>query len=41
MSTFANIVSNNLDDVTIEVAGGGAAMMHQPEVGRGARICRI
>lgn len=35
MATFANIVSDNLDDITIEVAGGGAATLHQLEVGRG------
>ncbi len=35
MATFANIVSGNLDDITIEVAGGGAATLHQLEVGRG------
>ncbi|WP_424970525.1 TAXI family TRAP transporter solute-binding subunit [Dinoroseobacter sp. S76] len=35
MATFANIVNDNLDDVSIEVAGGGAATLHQLEVGRG------
>lgn len=35
MSTFANIVTNNLDDVEIEVAGGGAATLHMMEVARG------
>ena len=35
MSTFANVVSKNLDDVSIEVAGGGAATLHMMEVGRG------
>ena len=35
MATFANIVSRNLDDVEIEVAGGGAATLHMMEVGRG------
>jgi len=35
MATFANIVSNNLDDVEIEVAGGGAATLHMMEVARG------
>ncbi|MEM1273343.1 MAG: TAXI family TRAP transporter solute-binding subunit [Pseudomonadota bacterium] len=35
MATFANIVNDNLEDVTIEVAGGGAATLHQIEVGRG------
>ena len=35
MATFANIVSSNLDDVEIEVAGGGAATLHTMEVARG------
>lgn len=35
MATFANIVNDNLDGVAIEVAGGGAATLHQLEVGRG------
>ena len=35
MATFANIVSSNLDDVEIEVAGGGAATLHMMEVARG------
>ncbi|WP_071673108.1 TAXI family TRAP transporter solute-binding subunit [Nioella nitratireducens] len=35
MATFANIVNDNLDGITIEVAGGGAATLHQLEVGRG------
>ena len=35
MATFANVVSNNLDDVEIEVAGGGAATLHMMEVARG------
>lgn len=35
MATVANIVNDNLDDVRIEVAGGGAAALHQLEVGRG------
>lgn len=35
MATFANIVNDNLDGVTIEVAAGGAATLHQLEVGRG------
>lgn len=35
MSTFANIVNDALDDVEIEVAGGGAATLHMLEVGRG------
>ena len=35
MATFANIVNDKLDGVEIEVAGGGAATLHQLEVGRG------
>lgn len=35
MATFANVVTNNLDGVEIEVAGGGAATLHMMEVGRG------
>ena len=35
MATFANIVTDNLDDVSIEVSGGGAATLHMMEVGRG------
>lgn len=35
MATFANIVNDNLDGITIEVAGGGAATLHQLELGRG------
>ena len=35
MATFANIVSNNVEDIEIEVAGGGAATLHMMEVGRG------
>jgi len=35
MSTFANIVSDNLDDIDIEVSGGGAATLHMVEVARG------
>lgn len=35
MSTFANVVSERLDGVAIEVAPGGAATMHMMEVGRG------
>ena len=35
MATFANIVNDRLKDVRIEVAGGGAATLHQLEVGRG------
>ncbi|MEM5582113.1 TAXI family TRAP transporter solute-binding subunit [Roseibium sp. AS2] len=35
MATFANVVTDNLDDISIEVSGGGAATLHQLEVGRG------
>lgn len=35
MATFANIVTSNVDGVAIEVSGGGAATLHQMEVGRG------
>jgi TRAP transporter TAXI family solute receptor len=35
MATFANVVTDNLDGVAVEVAGGGAATVHQLEVGRG------
>lgn len=35
MATFANVVTDNLDGVSIEVSGGGAATLHQMEVGRG------
>lgn len=35
MATFANIVNDKQDLVQIEVAGGGAATLHQLEVGRG------
>ena len=35
MATFANVVSDNVDDVSVEVSGGGAATLHQMEVGRG------
>ncbi len=35
MATFANIVSAELSDVSIEVAAGGAATAHMLEVGRG------
>jgi hypothetical protein len=35
MATFANIVTDKLDDVAIEVAGGGAATLHQIETARG------
>ncbi len=35
MSTFANVVNDNLEGVEIEVSGGGAATVHMLEVGRG------
>jgi hypothetical protein len=35
MATFANVVNGHLDDVEIEVAGGGAATVHQLETARG------
>lgn len=35
MATFANIVNDHQDKVTIEVAAGGAATLHMLEVGRG------
>ena len=35
MATFANLVTDALGDVEIEVAGGGAATVHMLEVGRG------
>ncbi|MEL6125083.1 MAG: TAXI family TRAP transporter solute-binding subunit [Pseudomonadota bacterium] len=35
MATFANIVNDNADGITIEVAGGGAATLHMMEVARG------
>ncbi|WP_029066241.1 TAXI family TRAP transporter solute-binding subunit [Labrenzia sp. DG1229] len=35
MATFANIVTDNLDNVEIEVSGGGAATLHMMEVARG------
>ena len=35
MATFANIVSDNVDGLSIEVAGGGAATLHMMEVARG------
>ena len=35
MATFANIVNDNLDNVEIEVAGGGAATLHMLEMARG------
>ena len=35
MATFANVVTDNLDGISIEVAGGGAATVHMMEVARG------
>ena len=35
MATFANVVNDNLEGVTIEVSGGGAATLHMMEVARG------
>ena len=35
MATFANVVNGNQDSVDIEVAGGGAATVHQLETARG------
>lgn len=35
MSTFANIVTEELEGVTVEVASGGAATVHLLELGRG------
>ncbi|MEM1162505.1 MAG: TAXI family TRAP transporter solute-binding subunit [Pseudomonadota bacterium] len=35
MATFANVVTDNLDGIAIEVAGGGAATVHMMEVARG------
>ena len=35
MATFANVVTDNLDGVSIEVSGGGAATLHMMEVARG------
>ncbi len=35
MATFANIVTDNLDDISIEVAAGGAATLHMMEVAKG------
>jgi len=35
MATFANVVTDNLEGVEIEVAGGGAATLHMMEVARG------
>jgi TRAP transporter TAXI family solute receptor len=35
MATFANVVTDNLNGVSIEVSGGGAATVHMMEVARG------
>jgi len=35
MATFANVVNDHLDGIDIEVAGGGAATVHQIETARG------
>ncbi len=35
MATFANVVTDNLDGVAIEVSAGGAATLHMMEVSRG------
>ena len=35
MATMANVVTDNLDGIAIEVSGGGAATLHMMEVGRG------
>lgn len=35
MATFANVVTDNVDGVSIEVAGGGAATLHMMEVAKG------
>ena len=35
MATIANVVTDNLDGVSIEVSGGGAATLHMMEVARG------
>ena len=35
MAAFANVVTDHLDGVSIEVASGGAATLHMLEVGRG------
>ena len=35
MATIANVVTDNLEGVAIEVAGGGAATLHMMEVARG------
>ncbi len=35
MATLANVVTDNVDGISIEVSGGGAATLHQVEVARG------
>ena len=35
MATFANVVTDNVDGVSVEVSGGGAATLHMMEVARG------
>jgi TRAP transporter TAXI family solute receptor len=35
MATFANVVTDNVDGLSIEVSGGGAATLHMMEVARG------
>jgi TRAP transporter TAXI family solute receptor len=35
MATFANVVTDNVDNIGIEVSGGGAATLHMVEVARG------
>ncbi len=35
MATFANVVTDNVEGVSIEVSGGGAATLHMMEVARG------
>lgn len=35
MATFANIVTENLDDLSVEVSAGGAATVHMLEVAKG------
>ncbi len=35
MATFANVVTDNVENLSIEVSGGGAATLHQMEVARG------
>ncbi|MEO0990860.1 MAG: TAXI family TRAP transporter solute-binding subunit [Pseudomonadota bacterium] len=35
MATFANVVTDNIDGIEVEVSGGGAATLHMMEVGRG------